>query len=197
MWEKVKSLIGTAAPPLVGTLIGGPAGGAVGGLVASALGVENTPEAIEAELRTNPEALLTLKKLESDERVRLRELAFKHAELESEERRLATVQQAATMQAEYASNDPFVRRWRPMWGGYTLCFSWALMFLGLFAVMLAEPTETANVINSIVALTPLISVALAVLGINIHKRSVDKQVAAGKEPVGMIAGLKKAATGGG
>ncbi|MGF1717814.1 holin family protein [Photobacterium chitinilyticum] len=194
MWDTVKSLIGTAAP-LVGTLIGGPAGGAVGGLVASALGVENTPEAIEAELRSNPEALLTLKKLESDERVRLRELAFKHAELESEERRLATVQQAATMQAEYASNDPFVRRWRPMWG-YTLCFSWALMFLGLFMVMLLEPTETANVINAIVALTPLISVALAVLGVNIHKRSVDKQVAAGKEPVGMIAGLKKAATGG-
>ncbi|MCG7585672.1 3TM-type holin [Photobacterium sp. OFAV2-7] len=194
MWDTVKSLIGTAAP-LVGTLIGGPAGGAVGGLVASALGVENTPEAIEAELRINPEALLTLKKLESDERVRLRELAFKYAELESEERRLATVQQAATMQAEYASNDPFVRRWRPTWG-YTLCFSWALMFLGLFMVMLLEPTETANVINAIVALTPLISVALAVLGINIHKRSVDKQVAAGKEPVGISAGLKQAATGG-
>ncbi|EGR3202504.1 TPA: hypothetical protein NKV98_003946 [Vibrio parahaemolyticus] len=194
MWEKVKSLIGSAAP-LVGTLIGGPAGGAVAGMVASALGVENSPEAIEQALINNSDALLQIKQLESDERVKLRELAFQHAELESEERKLAMTQQAATTQAEYASNDPFVRRWRPMWG-YTLCFSWALMFLGLFAVMVIEPTETANVINAIVALTPLISVALAVLGINIHKRSLDKQVAAGKEPVGMMASLKSGAKGG-
>ncbi len=194
MWDKIKSLIGSAAP-LVGTLIGGPTGGAVAGMVASALGVENTPEAIEQALIYNPEALLQIKQLESDDRVKLRELAFQHAELESEERKLAMTQQAATTQAEYANNDPFVRRWRPMWG-YTLCFSWALIFLGLFAVMVIAPTETANVINAIVALTPLISVALAVLGINIHKRSLDKQVAAGKEPVGMMASLKSGAKGG-
>ena len=194
MWDKVKSLIGTAAP-LVGTLIGGPAGGAVGGLVANALGVENSPEAIEQALVNNSEALLKVKELELTHKARLEEIALDHARLESEERRLAISQQATTTQAEYASNDPFVRRWRPMWG-YTLCLSWALMFLGLFAVMVIEPTETANVINAIVALTPLISVALAVLGINIHKRSLDKQVAARQEPVGMMTGLKNVARGG-
>ena len=30
MWDKIKSLIGSAAP-LIGAVIGGPAGGAVGG----------------------------------------------------------------------------------------------------------------------------------------------------------------------
>ena len=51
MWDTIKSLLGNAAP-LIGTLIGGPVGTAVGGLVSSALGVDNTPEAIERELST-------------------------------------------------------------------------------------------------------------------------------------------------
>ncbi|MCS0077883.1 holin family protein [Vibrio parahaemolyticus] len=194
MWDKVKSLIGNAAP-LVGTLLGGPAGGAVGGLVANALGVENSPEAIETALLSGQEAMAKIKELELTHKQRLEEIALEYARLESEERRLEIATQTAVTQAEYASNDPFVRRWRPTWG-YTLCFSWALMFLGLFAVMVIEPKETANVINAIVALTPLISVALAVLGINIHKRSLDKQVAAGNAPIGMFAGVKQAVKGG-
>ena len=68
MWETVKKLIGSAAPT-VGTLLGGPLGGTAGSLIASALGVEDNPKAIEKELRENPDALLKLKKLESDERI--------------------------------------------------------------------------------------------------------------------------------
>ncbi|PMK16046.1 3TM-type holin [Vibrio splendidus] len=194
MWDKIKSLLGSAAP-LIGTVIGGPAGGAVAGMVASALGVDSSPKAIEQALINNPEALLKIKQLESDERVKLREFAFQHAELESEERKLAIAQQASTMKVEMASHDPFVRRWRPTWG-YTLCLSWALMFFGLFVVMIMEPKEAANVVNAIVALTPLISVALAVLGVNIHKRSVDKQIIAGQKPLSLIGGLKQAVKGG-
>ncbi|MBV1843356.1 3TM-type holin [Photobacterium ganghwense] len=194
MWDNVKQLIGNTAP-LIGSLIGGPAGGAIGSLVASALGVENSPGAIEAELRTNPDALLKLKQLEMAHEVQLRELAFRHAELESEERRLQVTQQTATVQAEMASADPFVRRWRPTWG-YTLCLSWALMFFGLFFVMIFHPTEAANVVNAIVALSPLVTVALGVLGVNIHKRSLDKQIAAGQMPLGLFAGMRQAVKGG-
>lgn len=79
MWESIKELIGTSAP-VVGGLIGGPAGVAVGGLVAKVLGVENTPEAIEAELRTNPEAMLKLKELEVS-----KELAILKAQLENKQ----------------------------------------------------------------------------------------------------------------
>lgn len=68
MWETVKELIGTAAPTL-GTVLGGPVGGVAGSLIASALGVEDDPKAIEKELRNNPDALLKLKKLDSDERI--------------------------------------------------------------------------------------------------------------------------------
>ena len=72
MWDTVKSLIADAAP-LVGSLIGGPVGGGVGALVANALGVEHTPEAIEAEIHRNPDALLKITQMESEERIRLRE----------------------------------------------------------------------------------------------------------------------------
>lgn len=185
MWDNVKKLIGGVAP-MIGTLIGGPA---VGGMVASLLGVANTPEAIEQELKNNPDALIKLKQLESDERIQLKELAFKHANIESEERKLSVVQQHATMQAEIASNDPWVRRWRPTFG-YSVCLAWSLLFFGLAFTMIFNPKEAADLVNSIVALTPLFGIALSVLGISIHKRSVDKQVSAGKVPVGMVAGLK-------
>ena len=75
MWDNVKSILGTAAP-IIGTLIGGPAGTAVGSLVASALGVENTPHAIEQELKNNPEALVKLKQLEFENQVQLKKIAF-------------------------------------------------------------------------------------------------------------------------
>ncbi|MFT6986235.1 MAG: hypothetical protein ACJAT7_002058 [Psychromonas sp.] len=194
MWDSIKSLIGNSAP-IIGTLIGGPAGTAVGSMVASALGVENTPAAIEQELRNNPDALVKIKQLESDERIALKKLAFKHAELESDERQLAIVQQNATMQAELASNDAYVRRWRPTFG-YAVCLTWTLLFLGLTVSMVFYPEKAAALVTSVVALTPLFTIALSVLGISIHKRSQDKQVSAGKDPVGIVAGLKKAIKGG-
>ncbi|MEI8607944.1 3TM-type holin [Enterovibrio sp. Hal110] len=194
MWETVKDLLGRAAP-LLGTVIAGPAGAGIAAAVASVLGVEATPEAIENELRTNPEALVMLKRLESQERVRLRELAFKHAELESDERKLALSSQAATQQAEIASNDAYVRRWRPTFG-YAMCLAWVLLFFGLAFTLVFHPTQAAAVVNSVVALTPLFAVALAVLGISIHKRSQDKQVASGLSPKGLLGGIKQAMNGG-
>jgi len=38
----------------------------------------------------------------------------------------------------------------------------------------------------VTALTPMWGIALAVLGVNVHKRSQDKQVAAGQAPSGIL-----------
>lgn len=65
-WSDITNVVGKAAP-LIGAVLGGPAGGSVGALVASALGVENTPEAVQAALG-NPDNLVKLKELESNER---------------------------------------------------------------------------------------------------------------------------------
>ncbi|WP_354624855.1 3TM-type holin [Psychromonas sp. MME2] len=190
MWDNIKNIIGSSAP-LIGTLIGGPAGAAVGGMVASALGCDNTPEAIEQSLKSNPDALIILKKLELDNQIQLKNLAFKHAELESDERKHALQQQHVTMQAELASHDAYVRRWRPTFG-YAMCLAWCLVFFGLTYAMVFHPEKAADLVNSVVALTPLFGIALSVLGISIHKRSLDKQVAAGIQPVGILQGIKQA-----
>lgn len=87
-WQDLRSVISKAAP-IVGTAIGGPAGSAVGSLVSLALGVDETPEAVAAEIKRNPEALLKLKQLESDERETMR--AYEVETLKAE---LADVQNA-------------------------------------------------------------------------------------------------------
>lgn len=61
-WDKVKQLVGTAAPAL-GAIFGGPLGGAAGQMIASALNVKNDPEAVIKALGT-PEGLIKLKELE-------------------------------------------------------------------------------------------------------------------------------------
>jgi hypothetical protein len=68
-WNSIKNAVGKIAP-IAGTLLGGPAGAAVGGLISSALGVDNTPEAVAAALG-NPDAVIKLKELESNERQHL------------------------------------------------------------------------------------------------------------------------------
>ena len=98
MWDKVKNIVGTAAP-MIGTLIGGPAGTAVGSLVASALGVENTPAAIEQELKNNPEALVKLKQLEFENQVQLKKIAFQHAALRKRRTKSDLGSTKCTMQA--------------------------------------------------------------------------------------------------
>lgn len=95
MWDSIKNLIGKSAP-LVGTLLGGPAGGAVGGLIASAIGTDNDPYAIEAALSSDPNLLLKVKQLEYDYKTELQRMAIeaKNIELKAEAQRLADVQDA-------------------------------------------------------------------------------------------------------
>lgn len=71
-WSSIKETVAKFAP-LAGTLLGGPAGPAIGALISSALGSENTPEAVMQSL-ANPESILKLKELESNERKHLLEM---------------------------------------------------------------------------------------------------------------------------
>lgn len=74
-WDSVKNTL-AGSVPLIGTLLGGPAGGVVGSLVANALGVENTPDAIDSALKSDPSALVKLKELEFTHKTRLEEISL-------------------------------------------------------------------------------------------------------------------------
>lgn len=83
-WSDITEVVGKAAP-LIGSVIGGPAGAGVGALVASALGVENTPEAVQAALG-NPDALVKLKEIESTERQHFLGIQLEYARLDVADR---------------------------------------------------------------------------------------------------------------
>lgn len=76
-WSDIAGVVGKAAP-LVGGILGGPLGAAAGGLVAKALGVAESPEAVAEAIQTDPAAALKLAELQISERVRLAELAEQH-----------------------------------------------------------------------------------------------------------------------
>lgn len=87
----------TRVAPLIGSLLGpgGAAAGAVIKMAASALGVEEKPEAIEAEILANPDALLKFKEMEAGHKVEFEKLL-----LERERIRLADVQDARKRQTD-------------------------------------------------------------------------------------------------
>ena len=83
-WKDVGSIIGKAAPILAGIFSGGTATAiaAAGSLLASALGTEATPDAIHKAIAADPQAALTLAKIEADNRVALGGLAVELARVE-------------------------------------------------------------------------------------------------------------------
>ncbi|NWO05552.1 MAG: hypothetical protein HLX50_07570 [Alteromonadaceae bacterium] len=127
-WDGVRNIVSKSAP-LLGTALGGPAGGAIGGAIAAVLGVENSPDAIEAELRKDPAALLKLKGLEAD---------LERARIET---------RGQVVQAEAQGESWLQRNWRPLtmiwfsvliggyWFGYTPPNLSEAAVLSLFGLM--------------------------------------------------------------
>ena len=63
-WKDLSNDIAKIAPTL-GGVIGGPAGAGIGALLASALGVGNSPSEVQQALITSPDAAVKLKALET------------------------------------------------------------------------------------------------------------------------------------
>lgn len=128
-WKDISGVISKAAP-LVGTLIGGPAGAAVGGIVSAALGVDNTPYAVQEALKTNPDAAVKLAQIESEQAVQLRSLAVSAEQnrLQAETAQLGAVN--TTMQAEAVAEHWPTYSWRPFVG-----FVFGTMLFGVYFVL--------------------------------------------------------------
>ncbi|KAB7624339.1 3TM-type holin [Alkalilimnicola sp. S0819] len=187
-WKDVKAGIGRIAPVL-GAAIGGPTGGAVGTLVASALGVDDSPEAVQRAVERDPEAALKLKQLEQEHARELRRMV-----LEAEAVHLAQINE--TIRTEAAADDAYVRRWRPTYG-YATALTWVLQSLAIVAAIVGAafvyPEHAGEILNGLSvlmgAMVTMWSIALAVLGVSVRQRSRDKQVQAGQAPDGIFDAL--------
>jgi hypothetical protein len=72
-WKDIANAVGKAAP-ILGTALGGPIGGLAGALVASALGTENTPDAVSKALEADPASLEKLKEAELANKTQMQQL---------------------------------------------------------------------------------------------------------------------------
>lgn len=112
VWDSIKDTVGSVAP-IAGSLLGGPAGGAVGSLIASALGVDNTPDAVAAAIKADPQAAVKIRQVEA----------------QLEQTRLEV--RGQVVQAEAKGESWLQRNWRPLmmvWfgilvGGYWFGFT--------------------------------------------------------------------------
>lgn len=181
----ILSLIGG---PL-GRLIGGERGATIAATVVETAqritGTDGGDAALDA-LRQDPAMVA---KLQSDLMVLERD------ELAAETERLRIVN--ATMQTETASADPYVRRWRPTWG-YVSAYAWAaqvgatVLAVAAAAVLatMGDAAKSAILLEAVAHLWEASfgtwTVALTVLGLNVHARSRDKKGDPNQAPTGIL-----------
>ncbi len=177
--------LATFAPTLARFLGGDKAGDVADQAVAVAkriTGSDNENAALTA-LQNNPE--LQVKFQEAIAPVLV-------AQNEAEAKQIAEIN--ATMRAELSSNSKYKSGWRPTFG-WAVVITWSIQMLAISIVIIINPVEAVKLINAMAALGFMWSMALAVLGININKRSQDKQVAVGQSPLGVVGAIVKRIAG--
>ena len=174
IWDGVKGLL----TPIVGiaaNAIMPGSGGIVTSMVAKILGCDNTPEALTTAIQgASPDQIIALRKMELDNEVELKELAFKTVKLEVDREIAVTGSVNASIQAEAQSKWWFSAAWRPFWG-----FVSALAFfvVSVFCCFIAyEAVKTKNfqlltvVPQLISAMAMLFSIPGAILGVTAWHR---------------------------
>ncbi|MCH2085906.1 MAG: hypothetical protein MK175_01875 [Pseudoalteromonas sp.] len=122
-WQKIANTVGGIAGA-VAPLLSGPVGLAVsiGSQIAGALGTDNTPEAVEKELKNNPDAALKLQEWAHAEREQIRQANIELQKIALEEYR-AELQDRQNARTEHKDH------WMPA----TL----TLLLFALFSAVLA------------------------------------------------------------
>jgi hypothetical protein len=201
-WGELGKKIAGIGAPLLGGAIGGPGGAAIGSMVAEAFGLStDDPTEIARAIDRDPEAAVKLQKVQSDERVRLREIASRQAiaEIEAETEQHRTVNE--TMRAELKGDSGYRAGWRPAFG-YIMAFNMAVISLAFAAgigAIIWEPANGKNISEGFSAMlgsfVTIFSIGLGVLGVQVHKRSKDKELASGIQKPGVLQRLGKAIQG--
>lgn len=102
------------------------------------------------------------------------------AELDSTEAREALTQINTSLRTEAASEDWYVRRWRPTFG-YAMALTWSVTMVAVAWAIIADPAQAPIIISALVNTSPIWGVALGVLGVAVVKRSQDKAATLSRE----------------
>lgn len=172
-WDSIKSAVAGVAPVL-GGMLGGPAGGAVGSLIAGALGVEETPDAVAKAMQSDPEAAVKLQKLQNEHERELRRM-----DIEARTKEFSQLHK--TIRQELQSDNFYKSGWRPTIG-WVLALSLAGI-MGTIAYAIAiQPDKAAEIMS---AASGVLMFMAGLLGYNAKKRSDDKALAQGFQPRGI------------
>ena len=176
MWDSIASVVSKAAP-LLGNLIPIPGVGVAISLVAAALGVEETPDAVQKAINTDPEWAAKLKMTEDNNRTSLESQL-----IQAETNRIQSVNE--TMQVESKSEHWAQWGWRPFWGFISgIAFLVLIVFVCILAyqaIAKGNPAGLTMVPQLIGAFAALFATPLAILGVASHHRGRQKRHAAGE-----------------
>ncbi|MDT8895649.1 3TM-type holin [Halomonas sp. I1] len=162
-WSDVAETVGEAAP-VVGSALYGRAGGAVGGMVAKALGVEGTPEAVNQAMQDDPKAAAKIQQVEAD---------LEQARITARTERLSQVNK--TMRAEVDSDSTLKGGWRGF-TGWMFGLSLGGVMASIVFEMFAGTTDRIELLRQAVM---MFGVFAAVLGIDINRVGKERLAAKG------------------
>ena len=142
-WSKVSEAISETAPA-IGALLAPATGGVsviVGGIIAEILGTGNEPDKVLQALKNNPDALIKIKQLESDERIKKMqiEIDLKRIEADTEKAYLGDKSSARGREIEITKATGFLNA--PL---YVLAAVITLGFFGFTAGLMISSLDKTN-----------------------------------------------------
>lgn len=131
-WSDLSKTIGKVAP-MLGTALGGPLGGAIGSVVSSALGVPNEPDAVANAIKADPNIVVKLKEIESQNSANLRDHAFKMLAIEQKD-----IDSARNMQTEALKQDDLFSKRFVYYFAAALCLGGAAFIAAITFIEIPE-----------------------------------------------------------
>ncbi|MDO8596629.1 MAG: hypothetical protein Q7R45_08395 [Sulfuricaulis sp.] len=171
-WTDIgKTLLGFGLPTL-GTALGGPLGGVAGKMLADALKVPATPQAVDAALRTDPQAQIAASNADAE--------WAKAAGMAEQAAAQKSIAVNDTMRAELAAHQPPWHGRNVLWYVFdTLAFGFGTIYIyAMGDAVWSNDTRALNiVVGSIIPVVGFLSLLAALLGYVVSNAKQERTAA--------------------
>lgn len=196
-WKDVGNIIGPLAPTLGGILggvllpgIGTGIGTKAGEVLATALGVDNTPDAVGKAITEDPDAVAKIQAAEQEASARWAAISqIATAAIQGNTAQASDMQM--TIRAEIGAGQKWYA-WRNLYG-YSITVEVSGVFMLFFVSILFMPEVFARLMSASTWLTGWFTLRFTLLGY-IHNQATTEKVAAatGQAPEGIVQSIVKA-----